>query len=199
MRFLKNFYDNYICINLKDYQGFDVDLEINKLLFFIFLGISVACFFISYHQQNMLLLLKKLFRSESFGEANAKTFAELGLSSNNAVKGLVLKNSGPIKRVVSVIGKKTLSYEEYIAIEKAKKIAKQTKTEYADNDIEPEIDFSVARFYIAEENRVYAERAYSNNNTSYVKATLSCAMFFVFYLVVVLLMPVILNVASSMM
>ena len=73
------------------------------------------------------------------------------------------------------------------------------RSPYSANKVEPEIDFSVARFYIAEENRVYAERAYSNNNTSYVKATLSCVMFFVFYLVVVLLMPVILNVASSMM
>ena len=118
MSFFEKLYNDYICLNLGDYPNIGVNFEINKLLIFVFIGLCVACFIIGKNQANVSLLLKKLMRAEAFGEDNGKTLAELGLSDNKSVKTLIEKNSGVIKKVVSVKGIKKMTYEEYIEAER---------------------------------------------------------------------------------
>ena len=211
MDYLKKLYTKYFSVNLKDYN-IDIDFEINKFIFFIAIGLCVACIFINYYQRNTSLVLKKLIRLDAFSEDSAKTLAELRLSENKAVKTLILKNSGAIKKVIGVVGRKKLSYEEYLTIEKQKKTKKKQSTsvkkesENTDtSDIETrskenniaELDFSTAKVYILPEMREYAERAI-RFDSSPIKTALYCVMIFSFFMVLILTMPYILNAASGL-
>lgn len=211
MDYLKKLYTKYFSVNLKDYN-IDIDFEINKFLFFIAIGLCVACIFINYYQRNTSLVLKKLIRLDAFSEDSAKTLAELRLSGNKAVKTLILKNSGAIKKVIGVVGRKKLSYEEYLTIEKQKKTKKKQSTsakkesENTDtSDIETrskenniaELDFSTAMVYILPEMREYAKRAI-RFDSSPIKTALYCIMIFSFFMVLILTMPYILNAASGL-
>ena len=129
MEAIKNFYEDYICLNLKDYPSIALDVEINKLLFFLAIGLCVACFILNYFQSNVSLFLRKLLRANAFSEENAKTLKDLGLNDNRVLAGLIKKDSGIIKKAVSVIGMKRLTYEEYRAAELERKRAKKKRAE----------------------------------------------------------------------
>ena len=262
---MKAFYEKYLTLNLKDY-GISLDLEINKVLIVIFLGLCAACFFVNYSQSNIALVLRKLLRSGAVGEDNAKTLAELGLSSAKPVKKLLSKSGGPMKSIISYVGEVKLTYEEYIAREKAERAAKkaqkrgdvkrpsrdavrgeinapiQDSKEESDNknissaalndereelsiteidtpdtsadiekftenqcfeenkasknDIET-IDFSTAKFFIREEKKEAAMRAFSKNSGSLIKTALSCVLLLGFCLALVFLMPTILSAVKG--
>ena len=85
MEAIKNFYRNYICLNLNEFENLSADLEINKVLFFLALGICAACFVLNYYQSVISLFLKKLIRAEATAE-NAKTLSDLGLKENKTLK-----------------------------------------------------------------------------------------------------------------
>lgn len=72
MNFIKRFYNDFISVKLSEYKGFESELQINKLLFFVFLGICIACMIITYHNSYASLILKKLTRIGAFGEDNSK-------------------------------------------------------------------------------------------------------------------------------
>lgn len=123
---MKTFYEKYLSLNLRDY-GFGIDFEINKVLIILFVGLCVACFFVNHSQSNMALVLRKLIRSGAVGDSNAKTLRELGLSSSKPVKALLSKTSGPMKSIISYVGEVKLTYEEYVANQKAERAAKKAK------------------------------------------------------------------------
>lgn len=212
MDYLKKLYTKYFSVNLHDY-GIDVNFEINKFLFFIAIGLCVACVLINYYQRNTALLLKKLIRLDAFSEEQSKTLSELRLSDNKAVKALILKNSGSVKKIVEVIGRKKVSYEEYITSEKQKKankkhfLRKKTSagdesgniepiTSQGDGNVNTDIDFSTAKMYILPQMRSYAERAI-RFDSSPVKTALYCLAILTFFAVIILTMPYILSIVSG--
>lgn len=263
---MKAFYEKYLTLNLKDY-GISLDLEINKLLIIVFLGLCAACFFVNYSQSNIALVLRKLIRAGAVGESNAKTLTELGLSNAKSIKKLLSKSGGPMKSIISYVGEIKLTYEEYIAREKAERAAKKAKRksdvkrpsrdinrrknqapdtdfeentetemtsisldsdseellinensameisdtqggeESAENQTSKEskalkndidtIDFSSAKFFIREEKKEAAMRAFSKNSGSVIKTVLSCILLLGFCLGLVLLMPTILSAVKG--
>jgi hypothetical protein len=108
-----NFFDKYIELNLKDYS-LGIDLEINKIILMFAIGISIACFFINMRQGAIATLLKKLIRSDAFGEENAVSLKELGLDKNSSVKRLISKKEGYLKRIIKRVGERDITYEEYM-------------------------------------------------------------------------------------
>ena len=201
MEAIKKFYEDYICLNLKDYPSIALDVEINKLLFFLAIGLCVACFILNYFQSNVSLFLRKLLRAEAFSEENAKTLKDLGLNDNRVLAGLIKKDSGIIKKAVSVIGMKRLTYEEYRAAELERKRTKKEKSgEKTPKDISTvEIDLNEAKFYISDDKRSYAEHAYKNNNGSVIKTLLYSVLILAFYLLIVFLMPSLLTAVNSIL
>ena len=198
MEAIKNFYRNYICLNLNEFKNLSADLEINKVLFFLALGICAACFVLNYYQSVISLFLKKLIRAEATAE-NAKTLSDLGLKENKTLKKLILKDSGVIKRAVTVIGLKRLTFEEY---KNAEAQFKQAKKEKCKDVIRPsvvEINFDEAEFYMTDEQRAYADHAYKTNDGSVVKTSLYCLLIIALYFVAVFLMPSILSAISNML
>lgn len=215
MDFFRKIYVKYFSVNLNDYPNIGIDFEINKFLFFIALGLCAACIFINYYQGNISVLLKKLIRLEAFSEDKSKTLTDIGLADHKPTKNLILKNSGIIKKVVAVVGRKTLTYEDYIAAEKQKKAAKRRLVSKVDCDTQEisdseknssvnelssaeEIDFSVARLYIIPEMREYAEHSLKSG-TSPIKTALYCVLILAFFVALVLTMPSLLTLINNIM
>ena len=209
MKFLKEIYSKFFSLNLNDYANIGVNLEINKLLFFVFLGLCVACFIINYNQSVVALILKKLLRAEAHSEENAKTLSDLGLKESKTAKRLILKNSGSISRIISVCGIKKLTYEEYIEAEKQRKLQKKNKNKISKNKEEGdssnlsganiENDVLSAKLYIPEDKKELAIRTYTNNSSSVIKTALYCVLLFAFYLALAFTMPSLLDAVNSIL
>ena len=219
MDFFRKIYVKYFSVNLNDYSNIGIDFEINKLLFFVAIGLCAACIFINYYQGNISVLLKKLIRLEAFSEDKSKTLKEIGLADHKPTKNLILKNTGIIKKVVAVVGRKTLTYEEYIALEKQKKTAKRRLVSKVEGEVDgeennrsdtetvtsgeiktssDEIDFSVAKLYIIPEMREYAEHSLKSG-ASPIKAALYCVLIFAFFVALVLTMPSLLTLINNIL
>ncbi len=203
MTFFEKIYDNFICVTPADY-GLEFDIEINKILFFVALGLIAACITINFYNSYMHLILKKLFRADAFGEENSKTLTELGLANNKKVLFLFRKDGGALKRVVFTAGEQKPTYEEYIAEQKQKKLARKNKKAQAEaskkkNKSDINSETLSKSFYIPENKKDYAEKWLSKNDSSLLKTILSCIAIFVFYLAIFFLMPSILSLVKALM
>lgn len=199
----KAFYEKYLCLNLKDYFGDGFDLEINKLLIFIFLGLCIASVVINVSQATVALMLKKLLRLEAFGEEKAKTLKELRLADNKMLRYMLKSRGGQLKRLLRAAGEKVVTYEEYIAAEEAKKLAKRAKKTakreekaLLDSKNGNSDEITVAsdeaedtRYYIPEESRDYATHYLERNNSSGINAALSCVTLLAVLVGLIFLMP----------
>ena len=189
MNFIKDFYLNYVSLNLSDYSDFGIDLQINKILFFVSIILCIASFVISSYERNLSLLLRKLCRSGSFSADNAKTLSELGISDNKAIKSIITKRSGISKKLIVCIDTDAIYSPE------TEEHSKDGKKESLKNIVSP-IDTS--RFYINAEEKLAAENYYKTKNSSVLKTVIYCAIILVFYVVTALLMPSILSVLDSL-
>ena len=204
MNFLKKIYNEYICVRLSDYKGFESDLQINKLLFFVFLGLCAACVIITYYNGTTALVLKKLVRIGAFGEEKGKTLSELGLGSSRAVKRVLSNKSGSVKHLILQAGAKKLSYEEYTELENSKKELKglskdekKKKLAEIDERLSPAVDFEEARFFIPEDMKDASERFILDKSTSLAKGFIYCGIILAFYVAITLLMPTLLSWISK--
>lgn len=205
MNFIKNFYHKYIDIKLSDYKGFESELAINKLLFFVFLGLALASMFINYYNGTATLILRKLTRSGSHGEEQAKKLSDIGLADSHSVKWLLKARSGAIKRLIAVRGEKELTYEEYTALVKKKKhlrgLPKEEKRKRIaeiDGKLSPKINFSEASFYIPTDKKDTADTFIADKSTTLTKGLVSCAILFAAYMIIALVMPSILSWISGL-
>lgn len=115
---LENFYEKYIELNLADFFDIGFDFKINKVLFFAFLGIIVACIFTNYIESGIALTLKRLLRTESHSEISAKSLKDIGLKDSRCARMAIERRGGITARLILAVGEKALTYEECIAEEK---------------------------------------------------------------------------------
>ena len=135
MNWFQRFYNEFIDVNLADYENIGLNLPINQLLFFLTIGLCAAIIVIGRKQRAVSLILKKLIRKDCYTEENAKTLAELGLSGEDRVKKLLRSGAGYLKKTVLRVGARELTYEEYEALLKAEKAAKANKKGKPHEDI----------------------------------------------------------------
>ena len=212
MEFLKNIYTKYISVNLKDYIHPDLDFPINKVLIFVAIGLCIACIVINYTQSVTSRFLKKLIRLDAFSEDSSKTLKDLGLADHKQTQLIISRNSGAVKRILGVVGRKKITYEEYVAAEnrkkelkKANKKARLTRSETSEEEkssdqgsgLDAEIDFETARFYVISDEKAYAER-YIRRDTSPLKTGLYCALIVLFFAVIIIAMPTLLTSIRGM-
>jgi len=124
---LKEFYYKYIELNLKDYPNIGLDFEINKVLFFVFTALIIASVLASLMQSSVALMIKKLLRTSSFGEENARSLPDLGLDKNRFLKFALSRAKGSASLIIKEAGRVTPTYEEYIAAANAEKEKKLEK------------------------------------------------------------------------
>jgi hypothetical protein len=155
MNLLKDFYNDFICLNLKDYKNIGIDFEINKLILLFFSALIVGCIIVSINQMNLTLLLRKLMKIEAYSESSAKTLSQLGLADNAGIRSLITKNDGRISKIIAVVGIKRQTYEEYIEAEQKRKEARRLPPAERKAVLESlsaiEIDASNAKIYIPED------------------------------------------------
>lgn len=194
----------FLLLNPKDY-GFALDVYLNIVIILVFAALCIACFVINKNQSSIALILRKLLRAEAYGEENAKTLSELGLSSCEGVKKLLFKTSGYMKGIVTYIGAKNLSYDDFLALTRTKKKKQYSKRSENKEENKDEnavllaLEFSSAKFYIPEDKKDLAERAFAKNNGSLTKTVLSCAALIGFMLILIFTMPAILKLLASLL
>lgn len=179
-----DFFKKYIEINLNDYKNIGIDLEINKLLLLITLGIMIASVLVNYNRHLVSLLVKKLTRYKATSEAGAKTLKDLGLDSNRGVRRLVESN-GRVGKLIAVIGEEKLTYEEYVARQKAKKSTRAGCERYK------------LPLYIADEDS--CARIAQAPAPTLVSTLLFAVMIAAIYVCIALLMPEILTLINNML
>ena len=203
MDLIKDFYNDFICLNLKDYKNIGIDVEINKLILLFFGALIISCIIVSINQMNLTLLIRKLMKIEAYTEESAKTLSELGLADNAGIKSLVNKNDGRISKIIAVVGIKRQTYEKYIEAERKRKEARRLppaeRKAVLDSLSVGEIDASNAKIYIPEDKKEYASYVYSSGNGSVVKTVLSCTLILVVAVAIILLMPTLLSLLNNIL
>jgi len=188
---LREFYEAYLCLNLKDFPNLKVDFEINKFLTIILFGIIAAIIMINYTRSAIYLTASKMIRHEAIGEENAKTLAELGLD-NGRIKRCISTTS-QLKAVISRVGEEKISYEEYIAREKERK-----KTRSKAPIIE-KIDFATAKFYIKRDGVGAARELGFKSRSILLNTVLFCVLSVIIFVCLIFLMPEILRFLNNIL
>ncbi len=173
---MKEIIKQFFSVNLKDYVNLGVDFEINKALIVLLVVLCMSFFYIHVKRKNMYYIVKQLSRHNAIDEDSAKTLGAIGLSDRLVIKWM-LSGDGQLTRLVKRAGEITLSYEEYVTLEKEKKLTKE------------KIDFTEARFYLADVQDTRVQRILARYNISITRTIILCVFVVVLYFCIMLLMP----------
>jgi len=174
----------FLSLNLRDYENIGINFNINLFILGLTAALCIASFITNYHRSIMVDMIKQLFRHNATSEDAAKTLSELGLAGSRGIKR-ALCGETQLRKMVSMLGEKKLSYEEYVALQKNKK-----KTAEAPN-------FDEARFYISESSLERAKRVYNSYDTSLLRTSLLCLLYFAVAVCIILASPEILTLINS--
>ena len=200
---IKKYINDYLSVNLADYENIGVNFEISKFLLIVLIGLCISFFVIDWHRGYMLLAVKKLFRHEALDEASAKTLGELGLDRSFSVRW-ALSHETRLSKIVKRVGEPEYTYEEYVELEKSLKNRKKNKAEAAKNADEvgtrtqsEKWDFATARFYVNPKRISEAREIEQNYSASVIKTSLFSLMFVIIFVGITLIMPELLSFINS--
>lgn len=179
------FYNEIFNINLIDYENIGINFPINKVLFAITAVLCVACVLIELQRKCTRDLVRQLIRHEASSEDTAKTLEELGLKAGFFIKRLLNSDSSFLSRLVKRVGKVQYTYEEYVALQKQKKLPKE------------KIDFHSARFYLDSSEELRKKYIIDNYNPSVLRTVMLCVMMLAIYICVALALPEILSLINK--
>ena len=182
---LKDIYEKYFLLNLKDYPNIGINLEINALVLAFTVGVVIASLLINYHRGYTYLAAKRLLRHGALDEKNAKTLGELGI--NTASVRFALSRRGHLSKMVRRVGEPHYTYEEYVA----KMKSRDKKDE--------KIDFSTAVFYLDEAHLDRARHISEAESPSLIKSILFACLILSIGICLFLLMPEILTGINSLL
>ena len=182
---MQNFIDKYLELNLKDFEKLGFDLEITKLLGFVFLGIMLAAVALNVIKQNGALVIKALLRYECSSEETAKTLSELHITSPIAAR-VAFSDSGRLRRIIKRVGEVEYSYEEYVKLQKEKK-----KPSRPDSNTTP--------IYIPKERLDEAKKIFDKGAPTVLDSVLICVLLLALYVCLVFLMPTLVSLINSML
>ena len=183
--FLKEIYEKYFLLNLKDYPNIGINLEINKLVLALTLGVIIASLMINYHRSYIHLTAKRMLRYGALDEKSAKTLSGLGINLSSVRRAL--SRTGQLTKMVRRVGEPHYSYEEYI---------KKTKSR---DKAEEKIDFDTALFYLDETQLDRARHISESGTPSLVRSILFAVLLLTIGVCVFLLMPEILTWINSLL
>ena len=186
---IKRYVNDYLSLNLADYDNIGIDFEISKFLLIVLAGLCVSFFVLDWHRGYMLLAVKKLFRHGALDENSAKTLAELGIERSLSVKW-ALSSDTRLSKIMKRVGAPEYTYEEYVALMKERKKQKKKTA-----DERP--DFVNDRFYINPKRLDEARAIEQSYSSSFVKTLLFCLMFAIIFVGITLIMPELLSLINS--
>ena len=186
---IKRYVNDYLSLNLADYDNIGIDFEISKFLLIVLAGLCVSFFVLDWHRGYMLLAVKKLFRHGALDENSAKTLAELGIERSLSVKW-ALSSDTRLSKIMKRVGAPEYTYEEYVALMKERKKQKKKTA-----DERP--DFVNDRFYINPKRLDEARAIEQSYSSSFLKTLLFCLMFAIIFVGITLIMPELLSLINS--
>lgn len=179
------FYNKVFNINLNDYENIGINFPINKILFAITVAICIACIFVEIQRKHTKDLVRKLTRHEACSEDSAKTLEQLGLNGGFFIKRQLKSDTSFTSRLIKRVGEKEYTYEEYVKLQKQKKLPKE------------KIDFNTARFYLNEKEELRRKHIIENYNPSIWRTVMLCALMLTIYICIALLVPGILSAINN--
>ena len=181
----KEIYEEYFSLNLRDYSNIGVDLEISKILLWLFIGIIIATIVLNTKRAYTSILIKRLLRYKATDEDSAKTVNELKVHPFGA--GLALSSGGRIRKIIAFKGQKEYTYEEYSALIKSK------------NFKEEKVDFKTVSLYIRDNSLQEAEKLAETATPTVLNTVLQCILFLCIYICLLFLMPEILTLINKLL
>lgn len=173
---LKEAFEDYLFLNLKDYLDPGLDFPINIFLLSIAIGLCIATVLITIHKRYTTRLIKQLLRHNATTEESAKALSDLRIKPTFFLKG-ALSRSGQLTDMVKRVGEYKYTYQEYVALQKKKGFR------------DKKIDFATAKFYISSEKLDRAKRINESPYPSYINAALTCLLILSIFVIVSLFMP----------
>ncbi len=180
-----SYFEKAFFVNFADYPNLGFDLPINIVLLIFFAGMCIGLLALDFSRKYMRLTVRQLLRHDAVGADKAVPLSKVGLADSRIVK-MFLSGSGHLCRIVKRVGNKEYTYEEYVALQKAKKLKRE------------KIDFSTAEFYIAPEMLDRANNISNNYRTSLVKTALACVFLAALYICLMLAMPELLTLLNNL-
>ena len=135
MKYIKEFF----FLNLNQYENISTPFPIGMVSIALAIFMCIGAVYYYYYKNYTCALLRALKRHEAKDEESAKTLKELRLHTSYSIKRALLKQ-GKLSSLVKEVGKKQMSYEEYLKLGK-----KARKPEKA--------DFEKARYYIPNDKK----------------------------------------------
>lgn len=195
------FYRNYLSVNLKDYENLGIDLEISKVLLGLLIGVIIASIFVSLQNTAMITLIKKLNRQSCIDEKSAKTLDELGINSFSV--RMLIKTSSRVGRLISYVGAKEYTYEEYSALMKKKRKKNKNAGDNSEStpteSLEEKPDLKTRKFYLKDVKSTDTKNILDKKKDSLLNTILMCVLFIAIYIIILFLMPDILSLINSIL
>ena len=180
-----DFYNEIFNINLQDYENIGINFPINKVLFIITVTLCVACILMDIQRKYTKDLVRQLVRHEATSLDTAKTLEELGLKDSIFIKWQLKSDTSFIRRLVKRVGQTEYTYEEYVELQKKKKLPKE------------EIDFATAKFYLNENEELRKKHILERYNPSILRTLMWCVLMLAVYICIALLVPEILSLINN--
>jgi len=196
---MREFYNDFFSLNLKDFNNIGIDVEINKVLFVFTVVIIIGAVFISYFRNSMVTVIKRLKRFDALTEESAKTLDEIRTNTFGA--RVLMRSSNRLKRIVKRVGEKDYSYEEYVELSKKQKRKKKDKKTRAKIKEKKKAyrDLTNARFYIRDLSENETKRVLMTRTTTVFNTVLFCVLIFAVFVCLLLLSPLILRFINDLL
>jgi hypothetical protein len=178
---IKSFFKELLSTDLKDYGTGETEGNVALIILFLSIGIVAAVVVIGILNSASAAIIRELIRHEAYTPEGAKTLSELGLEKNLLAR-YALSSGAKACRIIKGVDKKTLSYEEFIAL------PKKEQRRYGTGR-----NAKSGKFYIAEDDRTRAEVAIASGSSSLLSTVLSALFVLALTFVILLLLPSILT------
>lgn len=183
---MKDFFDRYFLMDAADYLGEAYHFPIVVLLFCMTVGLIVASIAIYRQKRIEYVMAKQLIRHGADSRENAKTVAELGLDGNRAICRALRRNA-KIGHFIARVGEVVYSYEDYVALQKAKKLPKDV------------VDLTEERFFIAPDAKDRAVAIYERATVSISQPIFAIVLLVAVFFALTFSMPSILTWIASLL
>jgi len=138
----------------------------------VFIGATVASICVYINKNIIGKAVRALIAANACDTESAKTLSELGLAKNLLIRR-ALAGKGALRKLVNEVDDRIVMLP--------------TGSSYFERD--KSVDFSTARFYIKEENRIRAELRYSAKGSDLIMLIISIVIYFAIAWMIVLLIP----------
>lgn len=172
-------------INLDEYENIGFSLEINKVVLGVCIALVAGVVFLHVFRGNVRLTIVQLMRHGAKCEDDARTLKELGLGDSRVIKRLLSKDN-VLTKTVARVGEVKYDYETYVKMDKKARAEAER------------IDFSVAKFYVKEDEATRAAFISERYVTSPIRCAVSCLFVVIMTVIVIACMPGILSVVDAL-